>query len=160
VDGQAEIRADQDASGSVGLRGEPPGGRRRSNARGPDDGPCGDLGLADHDAHIAAGGDGRVEVNLDAQLLEPAFGVLRERLGEARQPARASIGQHHAVPAEIIMPPSPVEDGVTTTEFYYLVLGAFGTFAAGTMIATLRYKDASRATAAVALARTPVARAA
>ena len=60
------------------------------------------------------------------------------------------------------MPPSPVEDGVTTTYclVLVLVLGAFGTFAAGTMIATLRYKDASRATAAVALARTPVARAA
>jgi len=35
-----------------------------------------------------------------------------------------------------------MEDGVTTNEFYYLllVLGAFGAFAAGISVATLQYK--------------------
>jgi hypothetical protein len=35
-----------------------------------------------------------------------------------------------------------MEDGVTTNEFYYLVLvlGAFGAFAIGTSLATIQYK--------------------
>lgn len=60
------------------------------------------------------------------------------------------------------MPSSSAEDGVTTNEFYYLmlVLGAFGAFGAGMVIATLQYKAASRAPAPVAVTRRPLARAA
>ena len=40
------------------------------------------------------------------------------------------------------MPASSMEDGVTTTEFYYLllVLGAFGAFAVGVILVTLQDK--------------------
>lgn len=56
------------------------------------------------------------------------------------------------------MPPSSMEDGVTTTEFYYLllVLGAFGAFAVGMSLATVQHKAWVRrqAAAAVAVSRT------
>jgi hypothetical protein len=70
------------------------------------------------------------------------------------------------------MQTSSREDGVTTSEFYYLllVLGAFGAFAASMLIATLQYKawcrqtagrrsEASGVTATAALTGRPVARA-
>ena len=71
------------------------------------------------------------------------------------------------------MPSSSVEDGVTTSEFYYLllVIGAFASFAAGMVMATLQYQawrrqaagrpgEVSLALAPVAVTRKPVARAA
>jgi hypothetical protein len=52
-----------------------------------------------------------------------------------------------------------MEDGVTTNEFYYLVLvlGAFAAFAVGTSLATIQYKTWLRrqAAATVAARRAP-----
>ena len=52
------------------------------------------------------------------------------------------------------MPPSSMEDGVTTTEFYYLllVLGAFGAFAVGMILATIQHKAWVRHQAAATVA--------
>jgi hypothetical protein len=47
-----------------------------------------------------------------------------------------------------------LEDGVTTTEFYYLllVLGAFGAFAVGMSLATMQHKAWLRRQAAASVA--------